>query len=159
MQFLTLALILAASAFGLPQTPPSTPQSGTPADITQLAWLAGSWSGTAGTSTMEEHWTRPAGGSMLAVARTIREERLRAFEYLRIVQKGKTLVYLAMPDGRAPATEFTLTRITADSATFENPAHDFPTVIRYALGPDGTLQATISGKGEQKPQTFQFKRQ
>ena len=93
---------------------------------------------------------------MLAVARTISGDRLRAFEFLRIVEKGSTLVYLAMPNGRSPATEFTLTRISGDSVTFENPAHDFPKMIRYTLEADGTLEAVVSGTGGQKPQTFRF---
>jgi hypothetical protein len=38
-----------------------------------------------------------------------------------------------------------LTAIDDSSATFENPSHDFPKMIRYALKPDGTLEATISG--------------
>ena len=132
-----------------------------PADakVAQLAWLAGSWSGTAGASTIEEHWTAPAGGAMLAVARTIRDGRLRAFEYLRIVEKGSTLVYLAMPNGRAPATEFTLTSVSDASVTFENPSHDFPKKIQYSLGADGVLQAIVSGTVGQTPQTFRLTRQ
>ncbi|CAN5756348.1 hypothetical protein BH24ACI5_BH24ACI5_26800 [soil metagenome] len=118
MKIVLAALILALCATGFQQAPPTSEPQGAPADITRLAWLAGSWTGTAGRSTIEEHWTPPAGGSMLAVARTIREDRLRAFEFLRIVQKGTTLVYLAMPNGRAPATEFTLTKVEADSVTF-----------------------------------------
>src|SRR5688572_19153704 len=31
-----------------------------------------------------------------------------------------------MPNGRQPATDFTLTAIDGESATFENPAHEFP---------------------------------
>ena len=64
-----------------------------------------------------------------------------------------------MPNGRSPATDFTLTKIDATSAIFENPAHDFPKVIRYMLRPDGSLEAAISGAGGEKPQTFVFKRQ
>lgn len=128
------------------------------ARVSQLQWLAGSWAGTAGTSTFEEHWTPPAGGAMLAVARTIRDDRLRAFEYLRIVEKGHTLVYLAMPNGRSPATEFTLTAVSDRSVTFENPAHDFPKKIRYTLGSDGVLEAVATGAADQKPQTFRFER-
>ena len=55
------------------------------------------------------------------------------------------LVYTAMPNARTPATDFYLTSIDATSATFENPAHDLPEEIRYALKPDGTLEAIVSG--------------
>ena len=157
MTLILIALALAAGTAAFPQaTEAPAPVVG---DVSQLAWLAGSWSGTAGASTIEEHWTPPAGGSMLAVARTIREDRLRAFEYLRIVQKETTVVYLAMPNGRSPATEFTLTSISPQAATFENPSHDFPKKIRYALRQDGVLEATISGSADQKPQVFRFTKQ
>ena len=102
---------------------------------------------------------RPAGGSMLAVSRTLRDGLMSAFEFLCIVERDGGLVYTAMPNGRTPATDFTLTKIDDTSATFENPAHDFPKMIRYTKRPDGSLEAVISGEGGQKAQTFVFKRQ
>ena len=126
--------------------------------LVQLAWLAGDWAGTMGRASLEERWTPAAGGAMLAVARTIKDERLAAFEYLRIVERDGGLVYIAQPNGRPP-TEFILTQITADSATFENPSHDFPKMIRYTRRPDGSLEARISGAGGERPQAFVFTRQ
>ena len=66
----------------------------------------------------------------------------------------RRLVYTAMPNGRQPATDFTLTKIEQNSVTFENPAHDFPKMVRYTLGADGTLEAVVSGTEQQKPQVF-----
>ena len=128
------------------------------ATIADLAWLAGDWSGAGGRSTVEERWTPAAGGAMLAVSRTIRDDRLVAFEYLRIVERDGRLVYIAQPNGRPP-TEFVLTAIAADSATFENPSHDFPTMIRYSRRADGSLEARVSGAGGERPQVFVFTRQ
>ena len=82
---------------------------------------------------------------MLGVGRTLRGASMIEFEFVRIAEREGTLMYIAMPNARTPATEFTLTTITADSATFENPAHDFPKLVRYARLPDGSLQTTISG--------------
>jgi len=128
------------------------------ATIASLAWLAGDWAGTMGRSSIEERWTPAAGGAMLAVSRTVRDDKLTAFEFLRIVERDGGLVYIAQPNGRPP-TEFVLTGITADSATFENPAHDFPKMIRYTLLPGGTLEAVVGGDPKQKALTFLFKRQ
>jgi hypothetical protein len=64
-----------------------------------------------------------------------------------------------MPNGRQPATDFTLTRIEPNALTFENPAHDFPKTIRYSLGEDGTLEAVVSGTDKQKPLVFRFRKQ
>lgn len=96
---------------------------------------------------------------MLATSRTLRDGRLTAFEFLCIVERNGTLVYSAMPNGRMPPTDFTLTAIDEASATFENPAHDFPKSIRYALRADGALEATIGGASGRPPITFVFTRQ
>ena len=64
-----------------------------------------------------------------------------------------------MPNGRTPATDFTLTTIDADNAVFENPTHDFPKMIRYTKRADGSLEAVVSGAPGSKPLTFVFKKQ
>jgi hypothetical protein len=93
---------------------------------------------------------------MLGTSRTVRNTAVTAFEFLCIAERGGGLVYSAMPNGRAPATDFLLTAIDATSATFENPGHDFPKRIKYALRPDGSLEATISGAAKQRTTTFVF---
>ncbi len=129
------------------------------ATMAQVAWISGVWVGTMGTSSIEERWTPSAGGSMLAISRTLRDGLMSAFEFLCIVERDGGLVYTAMPNGRTPATDFTLTKIDDSSATFENPAHDYPKMIRYTKRPDGSLEAVISSEGGQKPQTYVFRRQ
>jgi hypothetical protein len=130
------------------------------ATIGQLSWLPGVWSGTtAGGRTSEERWTPSAGGSMLAVARTIHSEIMTGFEFLCIVEREGGLVYQAMPNGRQPATDFVLTSLTDDTATFENPTHDFPKKIQYVRKADGSMEAIVSGGPNSKPQVFQFKKQ
>jgi hypothetical protein len=133
--------------------------NGAPATIAQVGWMAGAWFAGGASSTAEERWTPAAGGVMLGVARTLRGDRMTGFEFLRISERDGSLVYSAMPNGRSPATDFVLTRIDARSATFENPAHDFPKMIRYTMTEDGTLEAVVSGDGSERPQTFRFKRQ
>jgi len=96
---------------------------------------------------------------MLGLSRTSRNPSVTAFEFLCIAERHGGLVYTAMPNARTPATDFQLTAIDDTSATFENPSHDFPKKIRYALRPDGALEAVISGAATQKPVTFVFKKQ
>ena len=138
---------------------PAAAAAPTPAKLAQLEWLGGTWIGTTGTGAFEERWTPAGGGSMLAVARSLRNGVMSSFEFLCIVERNGGLVYQAMPNGRQPATDFTLTRLEGQSVRFENPAHDFPKAIAYTLQADGTLEAVISGTEKQKPQTFRFKRQ
>jgi hypothetical protein len=138
------------------QQPHASAQGKARAAISQLAWLAGAWQGGDGRVTLEERWAPPAGGAMLAVSRTIKGDRMVAFEFLRIVERDGGLVYIAQPNGRPP-TEFVLTEASADAATFENPSHDFPKMIRYGMRPDGLLEARVSDGG-QRGQTFVFRR-
>ena len=123
---------------------------------TQLAWLAGTWRGGDGPVSFEERWT-PA--SRRRHARRLAHAERRSHGRLRVPADRRTrwrLVYIAQPNGRPP-TEFTLTAITADSVTFENPMHDFPKMIRYAKRADGSLEARVSDGG-QKSETFVFKK-
>lgn len=140
----------------LTEEPPIAPPVA-PAGIGQVAWISGDWTGTMGTSTVEERWSPGSGGAMIATSRTLRSDVMTAFEFLCIFERNSTLVYAAMPNGGVQ-TEFTLTKIDAESATFENPAHDFPKMIRYMKRPDGGMDATISGGPTSKPTTFSFKR-
>jgi hypothetical protein len=152
MKPLVIAAVLSILAAGARAQPAPLVR----ASISQMAWLAGGWAGGGGPVTLEERWTAAAGGAMLAVSRTVKGDRMVAFEFLRIVERDGTLVYIAQPNG-SPPTEFRLSAITQDSATFENKAHDFPKVIAYARKADGTLEARVSDGG-QKGETFRFKR-
>ena len=150
---LAVSLAIASAATAIAAQERKAPARGTIADV---AWLAHAWVGDAGGVLLEERWTAPAGGAMLAVSRTVRNGRMVAFEFLRIVERDGGLVYIAQPGGRPP-TEFVLTAMSAQSATFENPAHDFPKMIRYELRADGTLEARVSD-GAQRGESFVFKR-
>jgi hypothetical protein len=146
-----------------PPAPSPLPKVTTvPATIAQAAWIGATWIGTSGTTTTtttEERWTPPASGAMHALARTLSGSNLSAFEFLCMVEREGTLAYVAMPNGRSPATYFMLTNITPDSATFENPAHDYPRLIRYSRLPDGSLQTTISAGGDVRARSVTLKKQ
>jgi len=131
------------------------------ATITDLAWLGGAWvgtRGTGGTTSIEERWSMPLGGAMLAVSRTVSRGRMSAFEFLRIVERDAGLVYIAQPGGR-PATEFVLTELGKTRAVFENPRHDYPQRIVYELSAEGGLSASIGYAKGGRPQRFEFKRE
>lgn len=132
--FATLSALLLAAA-----TPAAT--------VDDLGWMAGSWiedgSADTGGRWTEEYWTLPRGGVMLGASRSGRGELLGEFEFLRLQADADGGVsYLAQPGGGAPVA-FRLARRDAASATFENPAHDYPQRIAYARDGD-TLTATIS---------------
>jgi hypothetical protein len=150
------------STEAMPAPAPASPLpvKGVPATIAQAAWIGATWIGTgANNLTVEERWTPPASGAMIGVGRTLRGPQMTGLEFLCIVEREGTLVYAAMPWARSPATPFVLTGITADSATFENPSHDYPKMIRYARLPDGSLQTTVSAGGDVRAQTVTLRKQ
>ncbi|HBE69030.1 MAG TPA: hypothetical protein DDW52_12850 [Planctomycetaceae bacterium] len=124
------------------------------ANIDDMAWLTNNWIASKSTSATEERWSPARGGAMLAVSRTVRQGKMVAFEYLRIVERDGGLVYIAQPAGREP-TEFVLTDLAGKQATFVNPRHDYPQRIVYELSPEGTLTASI-GFAKGRLQSAQF---
>ena len=142
-----LALILAAQL------------AGPPATIDQMAWLKGCWVQTRPNGVVEELWTAPGGGVMLGLGRTLKDGKLREYEFVRIVEADGSLAYMAEPSGQEKAT-FPLKSLTADQAVFENPAHDFPQRVIYRrLAPDAVI-ARIEGQigGQAKSVDFPYKR-
>ncbi len=128
--------------------------------IGDLAWLAGAWVGTRSSgASIEERWSPPLGGAMLAVSRSVNTSgKMFAFEYLRIVEREGGLVYIAQPGG-AKATEFVLTELSPTRAVFENPRHDSPKRIVYELSGEGGLTATIGQTKGGTPRRFEFQRE
>lgn len=128
--------------------------------IGDLAWLAGAWVGQRSSgSSIEERWSPPLGGAMLGTSRTVNTRgAMSAFEYLRVVEREGSLVYVAQPGGNAP-TEFVLTEWSATRAVFANPRHDYPKRIVYELTPEGGLTATIGFMIGGTPRRFEFARE
>lgn len=130
------------------------------ATIGDLAWLSGAWVGTRSSgSSIEERWSPPKGGAMLATSRTVNTSgKMSAFEFLRVIERDGGLVYIAQPGGAAP-TEFLLTDLSKTRAVFDNPRHDYPKRIVYELSADGGLTATIGFAKGGTPRRFEFKRE
>jgi hypothetical protein len=127
--------------------------------IEDLAWISGDWETASGRMQIDEHWTKVAGNSLIGMSRTVAGGKTVFFEYLRIEARGADIYYVAHPKARTPGTDFKLTRLTAQEAVFENPAHDFPKRIIYRKNADGSLTARIEGDGteKEKPQDFQYR--
>src|SRR6185369_17666787 len=70
-------VILVSMAPAISQSPEVQPS------IVNLSWISGDWQiAPGGRAQLEEHWTIPAGGSMLGMSRTIANEKTVEFEYL-----------------------------------------------------------------------------
>jgi hypothetical protein len=95
---------------------------------------------------------------MLGLSRTVAGDKMVVFEFLQIVEHHGGLVYLAQTNGRAPAHEFTLTRLNAAGAVFENRFEAIPKTIKYTLEADGSLTAVIADVAGLKPQRISFRK-
>ena len=126
--------------------------------IDRASFIQGCWVRNSGTRTVEEQWMRPRGGVMLGMSRTVRSDTLIEWEFIRLYERGKNLVYAAQPARQAPA-EFESTSIERDAIIFANPSHDFPQRIIYRRSAD-SLFARIEGtmNGRERSVDFRYAR-
>ena len=124
-------------------------------DVRDLAWMAGDWQSERGQAHIEEHWTQPAGGTLLGMSRTVAGDKTVEFEFLRIEKRPEGVFYVAQPGGRPP-TDFKLVAVEQRRAVFENLQHDFPQRISYQKKADGTLVARIEGDVGGKVKAIEF---
>jgi len=156
-QVLFVMALLVLSAF-IGRNAGANPTSTPGWTISDLGWMSGDWqTDSTGRAVSEEHWTRPAGGSMIGISRTLVGERTASFEFLRLEERGDAIYYVASPKGRCPATDFKLTRVSGQEAVFENPQHDFPKRIIYRKNSEGGLTAIVDGGEGTKSERFDFK--
>lgn len=126
--------------------------------LDSLSWLSGCWEGRQGNAVIEEHWSKPAGQSMLGFSRTIKNNMTTSYEFIQIREEGNSLVYLPQPQG-GQRVSFPLSKSGQNQFTFENSAHDFPQRIIYERK-GAMLLAAIEGilKGKQEREEFLMKK-
>jgi len=119
--------------------------------VGDLAWMAGDWTCQQWGGTYEEHWSKPAGGSMIGHARLIKNGKAATRELDRIeeTETGLVLFVELNPKGERPGTvtSFPLKEMTKDKVVFENLKHDYPQRVIYFKKSDGTIAARIEGNG------------
>jgi len=113
------------------------------AQIGRVAWLAGCWSLSSGERSVDEQWMAPRVASMQGMSRTVRGDKLVAYEFVMLRERGELLDYEVSPSAQA-RTVFTSTSITDSSVVFENLQHDFPQRVAYRRNGDQLL-AWIEG--------------
>ncbi len=124
----------------------------------QIVRLSGAWVGQHEGASSEERWGPPGGGALLGTAKTVAGGKMVMFEFLRIVERGEGLVYIAQPGGASP-TEFVLTQISATRAVFENPQHDYPQRIVYEREGERGLMTEISDLEGQRAHRAHYTRE
>jgi hypothetical protein len=126
---------------------PPVPSLAAPPTLADLAFMAGCWRGPSGDgATIEEYYTAPSDNLILGVSRYTKGARVTSYEFSTIAREGSEIVLTPRPSGQEPAP-FRLTRLDSTGAVWENPSHDFPTLIAYRRGPRDSLVARIEGPG------------
>ena len=124
--------------------------------VTAMAWLAGTWSFERNGRVVTERWTEPSGGMMIGTSQTVANGRTVGYEFIVIrADAAGNLLYIAKPSGQAETT-FKLVRCSEGEVMFENPTHDYPQQVSYALKDDGTLLAAIDGTKSGKARRVEF---
>ena len=153
----TFILAVALTIVWSAGTSTGTRSSGETAKISDLIWLAGDWqTASGGRAQIEEHWTLPAGGTMIGIGRTVVGDKTAEFEFLRIEQRGDEIYYVANPNANCPQTDFKLTRLAGQEVIFENPTHDYPKRVMYRKGSNGSLVASIDAGEGSKSHSFSY---
>lgn len=129
--------------------PAAARQAAQGSQVDQLAWFTGCWAYTSPRVVIEEHWMKPAGGSMIGMSRTLRRgaagDSTIAWEFIRIFARGVDLVYAAQPHDQ-PQAEFVSEKVGDGEVVFANPAHDYPQRIIYRRAGSDSLRARIEGR-------------
>lgn len=107
---------------------------------------------------IEEHWNKPAGGTLLGLGRTLKGDRTLFKEFVSITRQQDKLVYTARI-GTKNQTDFPLKQGSATELIFENLTHDFPQRIIYRKSAEG-LFARIEGTkdGKERHEDFPYRR-
>jgi hypothetical protein len=128
--------------------------------VEDLAWMSGCWMQTKPDGFVEEHWTSPAGGTLVGMGRTVQAGRTTEWEFLRIADAGGRLAYVATPSGQAE-NAFPLKSLADGEVVFEDLEHDFPQRIVYRRNGDGSITARVEGDvggGKVKAVEFPYRR-
>lgn len=126
------------------------------------AFLAGCWEQRDGDKLVQEQWMAPAAGLMLGVGRTLRGSRLLGWEHMLIEVNATGMHFVASPSGKSSTRFAQVVSVVSDlqSVEFSNPAHGFPSHVRYRLASPNELHAQISGlvNGQERRIDFRYQK-
>ncbi|MDH4020473.1 MAG: DUF6265 family protein [Xanthomonadales bacterium] len=124
------------------------------ADLSAVAWIAGHWKGEALGGVVEEIWTPPLGGSMMAAFKLSVNNQVRFYELETIVEEDDTLILrlkhfsskLLGWETQNETVDFKLVKVTPekvyfDGMTFEN-VNDDEMNVYVIIGDEGQERET-----------------
>ncbi|MBK8948629.1 MAG: hypothetical protein IPM68_07145 [Flavobacteriales bacterium] len=122
--------------------------------------LLGDWvdSTSSDTFTVVEAWTQVDDSTLSGAGRVLAGADTVFIEGLKLMRRGGTLVYSALPGGQNNGewTDFNAVPAGGDTLHFTNLAHDFPQHIRYFREGSG-WHAVVSGLAKGTPQEDHYR--
>lgn len=159
-------LVAAAPVAAHGQTPAAGPAPAK-ASVDQLAWVTGAWTGKLGERTIEQHWSAPLAGSIIAMYRSIQGNRATLYELLAIEQDGEGVVLrikhftpgagLVGQEAKDESMNHALIRIEGRTAVFEGGPAASPTRITFTHPDPDTLNISVARERNGKPVSTEFK--
>jgi hypothetical protein len=166
LQAALYAAVLAAGSTGGHAQAPAVP-GGITATVDQLGWIAGPWRGTLGDRTIEQHWMAPQGGSMVAMYRSIRDNRATLYELLAIEQLGNQVWLrikhfapgpgLVSQEGKEESANHVLVSLEGRTAVFEGATPAGPVRVTFRSPDARALTITVARQRDGKPTSTDFK--
>lgn len=140
---------------------PTTGLSGvTPAD---LSWLAGAWQGWHASDPIEEVWSAPAGGALMAMFRWLNGEQVRFYEFMTLEATPDEQVLLRIKhfnpglvgwEERALSADFLLVQLSSQEAVFYQVSKAGPWLVYRLDSPDKLLVYFVRGDQPPDPASF-----
>lgn len=107
--------------------------------------FAGTWCDSV--SGIYETWEKARDKHLKGYSYEIKNGKKQVSEYIDLCMKGNDLVYTVSVKNQNNEKPVSFILSATDSVyTFVNPAHDFPTYIRYLIISPNELKATVSNK-------------
>lgn len=147
-----LTLLIASAAFL------AFPASGQDANkpVNSLSWISGCWEMSSNGRTTTEIWGKATTNLMIGTSQSVKDGKTVAYEFLRIVNNGQGLTYVAQPSNAQSPTVFAASKLAGNEVVFENLKHDFPQRIIYRQEKADSLFARIEGKQGEREMSMDF---
>ena len=164
--FISGIIVLMSATAGHGQTAPAAPARAA-ASVEQLAWIAGAWNGTLGDRIIEQHWSKPLAGSIVAMYRSVQQDKVTLYELLAIEQEGTGVVLrikhfapgagLAGREAKDQSIDHELISLEGRAAVFQGVDPASPTRVTFRSPDANTLNITVERTRDGKTVATEFR--
>jgi hypothetical protein len=120
--------------------------------LADLRFLAGAWTGAAGGTIVEEHWSTASNHTMIAMYREMEKDHTTFYEFLVLSDEdGKVVLRMKHFDKNLTGWEekdqsvlFDATEISTNRVLFVSRNRERPTTLEYKLSAPGKLDGVLT---------------